>query len=204
MNDPNPPTSDALTPQPAQSPTAPIRPGGQGGDQEASGWVKQVEPSSALTYPPPPGSTRGAEEPASVPLQNPPAPTNAPATNALAYPQAPQAPQPGVQPQVVHNTVVQNHYHTGGAQLVRTSSRDRTIAVLLAFFLGAFGVHRYYLGRSGSATVMLVMSLTGVLLPIVSIWALVDMVSLLATSRERFELRYNCSIAPGALPPGAY
>lgn len=199
MNEPNPPTSDALTPHPAQSPTAPAGHSGQQ-DGAGAGWVKQVEqPSAGLAYPPPPGATRGPQEPAPVSLENPPAPT----TNAMAYPQAPAA-QPGVQPQVVHNTVVQNHYHTGGAQLVRTSSRDRTIAVLLAFFLGAFGVHRYYLGRSGSATVMLVMSLTGVLLPIVSIWALVDMVSLIATSRERFELRYNCSIAPGALPPASY
>lgn len=184
MNEANPPSSDSLAPQSTQTPAP-----GQ------SGWVKQVEAEPASAYPPPPGSASNAPAPG---LSSPPA---NPAPASLDYPSAPVEAHTA-QPQVVHNTVVQNHYHTGsGAQLVRTSSRDRTIAVLFAFFLGSLGVHRYYLGRPGSATVMLVMSLTGILLPVVWIWSLVDMISLMTTSRERFELRYNCSIAPGALPP---
>lgn len=120
----------------------------------------------------------------------------------MAYPAAPPSQS---QPQVVHNTVVQNHYHQqGSAHLVRTSSREKTVAALFAFFLGSFGVHRYYLGRPGSATVMLVMCLTGFLTPIAFIWSLVDFVQLLSTSRERFELQYNCSLAPGSLPPASY
>lgn len=119
----------------------------------------------------------------------------------MAYPAAPTQSQP----QVIHNTVVQNHYHQqGNPHLVRTSSRDKTVATLFAFFLGTLGVHRYYLGRPGSATVMLVMTLTGIFLPIVWIWSLVDLVSLISTSQQRFELQYNCSLAPGSLPPARY
>lgn len=174
-----------------------------GGSQ---GWVQQVQPEAgeSLAYPPPPGSAPQAPQPAAGPAAMVPTGSSLPQTQApagMAYPSAPAGPQP----QVIHNTVVQNHYHQqGNAHLVRTSSRDKTIAVLFALFLGSLGVHRYYLGRPGSATVMLVMSLTGIFMPIVWIWSLVDTVSLLSTSRERFELQYNCSIAPGSLPPAQF
>lgn len=58
------------------------------------------------------------------------------------------------------------------------------VSYLLWFFLGALGGHRFYLGRTGSAIVMLVLFALGVVLSIVGvgflllgalgIWALVD------------------------------
>lgn len=195
MTDPNLPTSH----NPGQSPASPM-----GGGQ---GWVQQVQPSAEepLAYPPPPGSSAQPQaQSASGSGAMVPTASSLPASQGsagIAYPAAPA----GSQPQVIHNTVVQNHYHQqGNAHLVRVSSRDKTIALLFALLLGTFGVHRYYLGRPGSATVMLVMSLTGIFLPMVWIWSMVDAVSLLSTSRERFELQYNCSIAPGSLPPGQF
>ena len=47
-------------------------------------------------------------------------------------------------------------------------------AFLLAYFLGVFGAHRFYAGRTGSALAMLLISLTGIGLLVTLIWALVD------------------------------
>lgn len=53
---------------------------------------------------------------------------------------------------------------------------DRLIlpAFLLAFFLGPFGVHRFYVGKTGSGIAMLVLTLTVVGAIATGIWALVD------------------------------
>ena len=58
------------------------------------------------------------------------------------------------------------------------------VAYLIWFFLGGFGGHRFYLGRTGSAVAMLVISLASWLLvavgvgliglAVIGIWALVD------------------------------
>lgn len=47
-------------------------------------------------------------------------------------------------------------------------------AFLLAFFLGVFGVHRFYVGKTGSGIVMLVLTLTVIGSIVSGIWALVD------------------------------
>ena len=48
------------------------------------------------------------------------------------------------------------------------SSKSRLVTTLLAFFLGTFGAHRFYLGKIGTAVAML-LTLGGL-----GIWALVD------------------------------
>ena len=50
------------------------------------------------------------------------------------------------------------------------------IALVLAFFLGAFGAHRFYVGRTGSAIAMFLLTLTIVGVLITGIWALIDMI----------------------------
>ena len=39
--------------------------------------------------------------------------------------------------------------------MAEISSRSRLVTVLLTFFLGIFGVHRFYIGKTRMATVML-------------------------------------------------
>jgi TM2 domain-containing membrane protein YozV len=66
------------------------------------------------------------------------------------------------------------------------SPKSRLTATLLAFFLGAFGAHRFYIGKTGTAIVMLVLGIVGlattwifvgiVFLTAVGIWALVDFI----------------------------
>ena len=38
------------------------------------------------------------------------------------------------------------------------SSKSRLVTVLLTFFLGIFGTHRFYIGKIRTATVMLILS----------------------------------------------
>lgn len=59
-------------------------------------------------------------------------------------------------------------------------------AFLLAFFLGAFGAHNFYLGQKGKAIAQLVLSIVGILTSIIGIgiflclatgiWAFVEMI----------------------------
>ncbi|MBL8750833.1 MAG: TM2 domain-containing protein [Planctomycetes bacterium] len=67
---------------------------------------------------------------------------------------------------------------------------DRTIlpAFLLAFFFGVFGAHRFYVGRTGSAVVMLVLTLTLVGVVITGIWATIDWILIVCSAfRDRDE-----------------
>jgi TM2 domain-containing membrane protein YozV len=74
------------------------------------------------------------------------------------------------------------------------SSKSRLAATLLAWFLGVFGAHRFYVGRTGTAVVMLLLGIAGVatawiivgapLLIAVGIWAFVDFI-MAVTGRMR-------------------
>ena len=83
--------------------------------------------------------------------------------------------------------------NTGTAREVVTQStlsdKSKVVAALLSFFLGALGIHRFYLGRIGSGIVMLVLNAIGWLttgfiigfgiLAFVEIWALIDFIRIL-------------------------
>jgi len=67
------------------------------------------------------------------------------------------------------------------------SPKSRLAVTLLAWFLGIFGAHRFYLGKIGTAVVMLILGIIGLstvwifgiglvcLIP-VGIWALIDFI----------------------------
>ena len=56
------------------------------------------------------------------------------------------------------------------------SEKEGWMALLLAFLLGAFGAHRFYVGKTGTAITMLVLTLTIFGMLISGIWALIDMI----------------------------
>ena len=66
------------------------------------------------------------------------------------------------------------------------SPKSRVAATLFAWFLGIFGAHRFYVGKTGSAVAMLVLGIIGlatlwlfvgtIFLIAVGIWAFVDFI----------------------------
>jgi TM2 domain-containing membrane protein YozV len=66
------------------------------------------------------------------------------------------------------------------------SPKSRLATTLLAFFLGMFGAHRFYIGRTGTAILMLALTIVGIPLCLVivgifvlialRIWSLIDFI----------------------------
>lgn len=116
---------------------------------------------------------------------------------AGSYPpvhQQPSAHYPGhgYAPQPV-NVVVQNtvghgmHPQTG---LVRVANRQKGVAVVLALFLGGFGVHRFYLGQIGMGVVYLLFFWTF----IPAFVAVIEALILLLMSSREFDVKYNSAL----------
>jgi len=68
-----------------------------------------------------------------------------------------------------------------------TKMKDKTVAVLLAFFLGGLGVHKFYLGRTMAGLFYLLFFWTF----IPSLLAFVDFLILAFTHEEVFNKTYN-------------
>lgn len=64
----------------------------------------------------------------------------------------------------------------GGFPMI--SPKSRLIALLLCVFLGWLGIHRFYVGKIGSAIIMIILMFTG----IGEIWLLIDFISILLGS----------------------
>jgi len=73
------------------------------------------------------------------------------------------------------------------AETVGISPKSRLATTLLAWFLGEFGAHRFYVGKTGTAIAMLILGILGwstmwlwgfglIFLIPVGIWALVDFI----------------------------
>lgn len=59
------------------------------------------------------------------------------------------------------------------------STKKLLNAFLLAFFLGAFGAHRFYAGKIGTAVVQLILTLTIIGYFVTAIWVFIDWIILL-------------------------
>jgi TM2 domain-containing membrane protein YozV len=70
------------------------------------------------------------------------------------------------------------------------SDRNKFVAAVLALLVGPLGIHRFYLGRTGTGIVMLVLSCTFVGLLVTAPWAFVDMIRYLMMSDREFAGRY--------------
>ncbi len=64
----------------------------------------------------------------------------------------------------------------------KTSKKSRTAALLFSLFLGAFGAHRFYAGKTGSAIAMLILTITIIGAIVSSIWTFIDFIMIIAGS----------------------
>ncbi|WP_028056636.1 TM2 domain-containing protein [Sphingomonas phyllosphaerae] len=80
---------------------------------------------------------------------------------------------------------------TVGPQVRHGNDRNKYVAAALAFVLGTLGVHRFYLGRTKSGIVMLVLTITVVGLLFTGLWALIDTIRYLVMSDAEFDARYR-------------
>ena len=71
------------------------------------------------------------------------------------------------------------------------ADRSRLLAALLAFFLGVLGIHRFYLGRTASAVIMLVLTLSVVGTLATVPWSIIDCLRYLFMSDREFARRYG-------------
>jgi hypothetical protein len=71
--------------------------------------------------------------------------------------------------------------HTRPASHAVAPQKSKTTAALLAFFLGAFGAHRFYLGYTGVGTTMLLITVLSAFLlsPFVILWGWVEFLVIL-------------------------
>lgn len=65
--------------------------------------------------------------------------------------------------------------------------KSKTTATVLCFFLGGFGIHRFYLGQTGLGLLYLIFFWTF----IPAFIALIDFIVLLLMSEETFNQKYN-------------
>jgi TM2 domain-containing membrane protein YozV len=68
--------------------------------------------------------------------------------------------------------------------------KDKTVAVVLAFFIGGFGGHKFYLGNNLAGVLYLLFSWT--LIP--SLFAFFDFLGLLLMSEPAFNAQYNAGM----------
>lgn len=76
--------------------------------------------------------------------------------------------------------------HCGASQSVQ-GSKSKMTAVLLAFFLGGLGAHKFYLGKIGQGLIYLIFCWTF----IPSIIAFIEFIIYLCTSEEDFARKYG-------------
>lgn len=71
--------------------------------------------------------------------------------------------------------------------------KDKTVAALLAFFLGGLGIQWFYLGNTKRGIVYIVLTITLIGAPVSGILSLIDFIKFLTVSVDEFNAKYNVS-----------
>lgn len=96
---------------------------------------------------------------------------------------------PEVQKEVVYVQSSQQPYQQPTSQQSNVDSKGKSkdTAIVLCFFLGIFGVHKFYLGKSGQGFLYLLLCWTF----ITTALSLVDFIVLLCMNNDEFNQKYN-------------
>lgn len=78
---------------------------------------------------------------------------------------------------------------------VGVGMKDKLVAALLAFFLGSFGIHKFYLAQNGWGVAYLLFCWTGV----PALAGFVECFLLLFSSESQFNQRFNNGLALSSL-----
>lgn len=76
-------------------------------------------------------------------------------------------------------------------EIIEKPKKDKVVAALLAWFLGIFGAHKFYLGKTGAGIAYLIATFTIVGMLYTGIATLIDFISLLVMSKQEFDRKYN-------------
>lgn len=63
------------------------------------------------------------------------------------------------------------------------ASKSKTVAALLAFFLGCYGIHDFYLGYKKNGIIKIVLTLTVIGSFVSIIWSLIDLIKILTNGK---------------------
>ena len=77
------------------------------------------------------------------------------------------------------------------------SDKSHQITILLALFLGCFGVHRFYTGKIWTGVAILVLCISGYLSIVGSIWVFVDLIMLAFNKFKDAEGKELADYSPG-------
>ncbi len=69
--------------------------------------------------------------------------------------------------------------------------KSKTTAALLAFFIGGFGAHKFYLGEKSSGIVRIILTCTIIGAFVSGVLALIDFIQLLTMDEDAFDRQYN-------------
>ncbi len=75
--------------------------------------------------------------------------------------------------------------------MAKKSKKDKLVTALLAWFLGSFGIHRFYLGQTGLGVAYLLGTISVVGMLITAPACIVDFVGFLIMPQEKFDRKYN-------------
>ena len=86
--------------------------------------------------------------------------------------------------------------------LPEISRKSRLVAALLCWLLGGFGAHRFYLGKTKSAIIQLVLTILIVTAIVSFVWVIIDLIKILVGSFTDVEGKpvFNWT-EPQSLPP---
>jgi len=74
------------------------------------------------------------------------------------------------------------------------SPKSRLVALLLCFFLGTLGIHRFYVGKIGTGILMLIT------LGLFGIWTFIDLIIIIVGAfKDKEGLRVFRWVEPGAI-----